>query len=288
MEWFGTDGSVWDLRHGPVRATTAGIRGFGMPEIERHTSESSFIDGQRSSGFKVKAREAFLPLQFKTTDVVATQRAWWRSVAPGEIGRLVVGDGHGGVRTLLCEYGDDGGMTYEIDPHVLPNRFGLTMVADDPWWKGPAVAHPFAEKPPARPGFGEQPGDPVLWISSSYANAGDVLIANPGDADAWPIWRIRGTDPAGVQAFRFELDGNVIAGSIPVLYDQLLTINTDPEEQTAVLEGPGVVGTGNVTRGLDSVEFAQVPKGRTGVAVVQLVGVGVAEIETTPHYYRAF
>lgn len=288
IEWHGADGSVWDLRKGPVRATQAGIRGFGMPIIKRHVSQSALVHGQRSTGYKVEAREAFLPLKFTTTDVVATQRAWWRSVRPGEPGTLIVSDGLGGVRSLVCEYGDEGAMTYELDPHVMPNKFGLTMIADEPLWRGDEVVHEFEEKAAVRPGFGQAEGDPVLWISSSYANAGDAQIANPGDVDAWPAWVIRGTDPAGVQGFRFELDGNLIAGDVAVAYDQTLTINTDPEEQTAMLTGPGVTGTGNVTRQLDAVEFAQVPPGRTATARVQLTGVGRAEIRTRPLYFRAF
>ena len=169
ISWTGTDGSVWDLVSGPVRASAAGITGMGMPLPTDQVNESALQDGQTLTGWKLPPRPVWLPLRFKgaaAVDVEGLQRAFWRSMAIGKVGYLRVTDNAGAVRSLGLRFKDDGGAAYRMDPSVLSDAFGITMIADRPWWEGPAVTRFYAigsNGAALKTFFGDGAGgDPVL------------------------------------------------------------------------------------------------------------------------------
>ncbi len=295
ITWQGTDGSVWDLRSGPVRTTTAGIRGMSMPNVEYLTQETALLDGQRTYGYKLKPRDVFLPLRFRTLDVTGVQRAFWRSVEPGKFGTLTVDDGAGDLdgdrtehqRHIRLKFKDDGGLVHILDPSILHNPIGLTMTADDPWWYGPDHLVLFGDQGPESNFFGGGAGYGPPFIITSANTSGEEVVSNPGDVEAWPVWLFAGESTG----FDAEVNGYPVSGSILVEAGQLLTVDTDPLVQTAMLTGGGLPSSaddGNRTDQLVDVEFERIPSGAGATIKVVSNGPGLTSMRLRPRYFRAF
>ncbi|MDV3199955.1 MAG: hypothetical protein Q8889_02410 [Candidatus Phytoplasma australasiaticum] len=143
LVWYGTDGSMWDLMSGPVRASIAGIKGLGMPDVVYQTSKNAGRDGQRLRSISRNPRSFFIPVRFKgdaSTDVLGVQRSFWSSLGLGEYGTLVATTPDGATRSLRCRFEDDGNYAYALDPFTaFVTSIGLTLTADDPYWYGPTI-----------------------------------------------------------------------------------------------------------------------------------------------------
>lgn len=279
ITWNGTDGSVWNLRTGPVRLTTAGVKGLGSGNLADQTSETALQDGQRLNGWRLKEREVWLPLHFKdagAVDVEGVQRAFWQSMAPGQLGTLVVTDGDGATRQLGLRFQDDGGVAYSLDPSVLHEAVGVTLVADQPWWEGPALTTFYGlEDGTGQSFFGT--GATPFYIGSAQGS-GTRTLANPGDQPAWVTWTVSGP----TAQVRLGVDGHYTGGAIVVGQGSVLTVETDPLRQLAWLNGV------KVTRQLSEVDFAPVPKGATVPIYISVIGTGLVTATIKPKYMRAF
>lgn len=280
IEWTGTDGSVWDLRGGPVRATTAGIKGLSFPDIDFQTQETALLHGQRLTGWKLKPREVWLPLRFKdeaARDVEGVQREFWRSFGIGLTGTLRVTDNLGAVRSLNLRFQDDGGLAYRIDPSILTDAFGITCVADQPWWEGPAQTTFYSLGDTANQTFfGNGAGATPFYILPGQGAASST-ISNPGDNAAWVEWGLAGP----LTQFRLGVSGRYVGGSVNVGAPNLLTIETDPLRQVAYLDGI------KVTRQLSEVDFAPVAPGVTVPVDISVTGLGRITATIKPRYARA-
>lgn len=277
--WHGTDGSQWDLVNGPVGLTAAGIRGLGMPLPEDQTRRTAVADGQYLTGWKLKEREVWLPLRFRreaATDVTGIQDAWWNSVALGETGTLEVIRPDGGVRRLGLRFKDDGGRTFPISPEIRSDPFGLTMVADRPWWEGEPIPFQFSLESGDSDFFSGGSAPPFIISPSSGSQA--QTMTNPGDAPAWIDWTVEG--PA--TAFQLGVDGHYVAGAFPVIDGDTLTIETDPLRQIALLNG-----TQRVTRQLSSVDWQPIPRRTTLPVTIQVTGSGLITATIVPRFARA-
>lgn len=291
ITWTGTDGSLWDLLGGPVRASTAGIRGLSMPEVEYAVQEYALLHGQETTSYTVRPRKAFLPLRFADHDpysVTQVQRNFWRSIRPGKTGTLTVSDGMGGARSLLLKFGDDGMIAYKIDPNIITKAFGLSMTADAPFWTGPVRTTRWLDLGRGPRNFhGENAGDPPLYIESSFARGDTETIRNDGDEDAWPVWRITSRlEGEPVTAYELTIGGAIISGATDIPAGHTLTINTDPRAQTATLNGP--LYSGDRTVEILEIGFARIPAGEATTATAALTGSGSVELDTTELFYRAF
>lgn len=279
--WTGTDGSVWDLRRGPVRFTTAGIKGLGMPDFTDQVRQTALQDGQTLLGWKLKPRDVWLPLRFKdaaAVDVTGMQRAFWASMAIGRQGQLTVTDDDGGVRSLGLRFQDDGGVSYRLDPSILSDAFGITMVADQPWWQGPPVQSSYTQGGAIQTFFGNGAGATPFYIIAATSGAART-IDNPGDAPAWIEWTLDG--PA--TAFRAGVNGHYLGGPLVVSAGQQLVVETDPLRQVAFLNGD------KVTRQLTEIDWAPIPANSTGVPLdLSITGIGLLTATVTPRYARAF
>jgi hypothetical protein len=295
ITWHGTDGSTWDLRSGPVRTTVAGIRGMAMPTVQYLTQETALLDGQRTYGYKLKPRDVFLPLRFHSLDVTGVQRAFWRSVEPGKFGVLSVDDGAGDLdgdrtghtRYITLKFKDDGGLIFALDPSLVHAPIGLTMTADDPWWYGPDHLVLFGDRGADDNFFGGRTGYGPPFIITSANTSGEESVSNPGDVDAWPVWLFEGVSTG----FDTEVSGYPVSGTISVADGQLLTVDTDPLVQTAMLTGeglPSVEDDGNRTDQLVDVEFERVPSGTAVPIKVTSNGPGNTSMRLRPRYFRAF
>lgn len=280
IKWVGTDGSVWDLRGGPVRTTLAGIQGLAMPEVDDQVRETALMDGQRLTGWKLKPRSVWLPLKFHdvaNTDVEGVQRAFWASLAIGQVGTLTITDGSGATRSIDLRFQDDGGVSYGLDPYIWHAPFGITFVADSPWWYGPAQTSYYSLGDTAtQTFFGNGAGAPTFYILPNQG-ASATTLNNPGDQPAWIEWTIQGP----LTAFRLGVDGHFVGGPIAVPTGSLLTIETDPLRQLAFLDGT------KVTRQLTEVDFAPIPVGTTVPVSIDVTGLGKLTATIYPRYARA-
>jgi hypothetical protein len=281
------DGSDWDILSGPVKTTRAGIKGLGMPEPAYQTQTTALTHGQTTDSWKLEARPLFIPLRFRDADPRGIQREFFRAIQPGKLTRMEVGDGGGGVRSIELKFGDTGTRAQRIDPHIHTEAFGLTMIADDPWWTGNPKAEPLTIEADTTPFLGKNAGDPPLYFTRSSTESEAISIQNDGDVEAWPVWRIYG-DGDGVTTFYGWVDGNVVAGNFQVPIDHVLTITTDPLDQAAILTGPTVTGSGNMGTGFTSIDFSPIEAGKTSRAYATIGGAGHVTLSVTPRYFMAY
>lgn len=279
--WNGTDGSVWDFVGGPVGMTLGGIKGLGMPDVDDQVRETALRDGQTLTGWKLKPRRVWVPLRFRQDaeqDVEGVQRAFWRSMEIGVAGRLDVTDDDGAVRSLGLRFQDDGGMSYRLDPHVLSEAFGVTMVADQPWWEGETQEFAYAVPTATESFFGGagSPSGATPFVISAGGGQDDATLTNPGDAPAWLEWEV----DAPATAFSLGVDGHYVAGTINISTGSLI-IETDPLRQIATLNGV------RVTRQLSALDWAPIPKGATLPIEITVTGTGIVKARLTPRYARA-
>jgi hypothetical protein len=148
MTWTGWDGSVWDLRTGPVRLTDDGVQGLSNLDFEVFTQDTALRDGQIMTGWKAKPRDVVLPVllgQSVDEDAwLALERAWMRTMHPAKPGKLTVTAPDGSARGLALRFVDDGGKAFNRDPSKQRvSLYALRMVADDPWFIGPSFGRQF-------------------------------------------------------------------------------------------------------------------------------------------------
>lgn len=279
--YTGTDGSVWDLKRGPVRLSTGGLKGLGMPDFSDQVRETALQDGQTLLGYKAKPRTVWLPLKFKGAaefDVAGVQRSWWAACAYGLYATLTVTDDLGGVRTLSIRFQDDGGIAYSLDPSVQSDAFGLTFIADQPWWQGPAQSSFYTQAGTTHTFFGDGAGATPFYIIPATSGAART-IANPGNIPAWVKWTL---DPP-MTAFRAGVNGHYVGGPIGISAGHELVVETDPLRQLATLDGTTIV-----TRQLTEIDWAPIPAKATATPLdLSVTGTGLITATITPRYARA-
>ena len=286
-QWTGPNGSDFDLTnspHGHILLSDKGIEGMGSPAAESFTRQSAALAGQRFSGYRVTSRDVFWPIVINGSDGLwfTKQRAFWDSLPFGEFGVWRVTAPDSSYRELTCRFADDGAGVYNIDPSDQGvEEFGVSLVADDPYWRGPLVSKSFQTAEETRPFFESEPTH-VFNIMSANTVA-DSSMANPGEIDAWPVWKVQG--PA--TAFSLGAGGPVISADMVIRADQYLQISTDPSVQVARL----FTGSSSVLvpfSAFTSIQFARVPRGDSVPIAVILNGSGSVEASFHPGYRRAF
>ncbi len=286
IQWTDTNGTVWDLVHGPVALMNAGVMGFGMPKTFDTIRQTALVHGQTLQSWRLEPRDIFLPVTFRDDadlDVNGIQRAFWDGLALGQYGNLQVTDSNGGIRSIDARFVSDGDVSFTVDPYAQTHAYrpyGVSLVADDPWWRGPVESFSFGLGPEGTATFfGNGSSATPFYIIKSTGGA-DSTLTNNGDQDAWITWTIEGP----MTSFDLEIGGQHIAGAITVDAGDTLTIETSPLNQIAYLSD----GT-KVTRDLTSADFAPLPA--TGLPVnvgIDVVGTGTITASFSPVYWRAF
>lgn len=294
IKWTGWDGSVWDLRTGPVRLTTGGIEGLLSLKFDSFTRDSAARDGQRFQGWRAQPRDVFLPvliMRQPTEDKwLEVDRAWWKTMQPGRIGTISVTTGDGNTRHLDVRFIDDGNHAYAQDPSIQRVAvWALKMIADNPYWYSKSewgsrftnagVAVQFL-------GGGALDGDKTkgtpIVLGATYTTDASVLN-NPGDINAWPIYTLRGP----LTAFSIGVDGGVVSGTVGISSTQRLVIDTSPTMQTARLYNAN--GTySNVLRSMTSFGFRPIRPGTDIKIAVNLSGAGSLDVTGVPRYFKAW
>lgn len=294
MTWTGWDGSVWDLtgRSGGV-SLQAGARGHGKPKADRFTSVSPALPGSTYRGHRVLEREVFWPLRlFSDAGSQAWMdydRAFWNTMRRDRLGAWDVVQPNGQSRRLWLRFEDDG----DPAPDTLPSligwaRYGITLVAEQPFWEGQVVGQPFTTAEPVD--FFDADGSPDFHISSG-SQVSTATITNPGDTDAYPIYTIESgiTDPdTGVVTGSIASAGagyngnNVTFGAIAS--GQKRIVDTRPDRLT-------VVNQSGADRWVDldpgSQFDAPIPPGVQPLSL-SIVGQGTITVSLQPLYERAW
>lgn len=291
-EWVGHDGSRWELSNwrSGVFLTDEGVEGLHMPAETPWTQQQSPVaHGQIYTGGTIQARRVFWPLfiyadegsdQFRDVD-----SRFWSTLFPGRFGTWRVTTSSG-TRELLVRADDNAGHTYPRDPHYFGwAKYGAALVADDPFWRATVpVVKEFSSEAPENfygggPVGGVSPGATPFVISKGNTLAG-AEIDNPGDVDAWPVWRV--TASTELTGITLGVSGRelVYPGSVPI--GSVLTIDTDPLDQQAFLDGV------NVTENITGWGFAPIPSGGSAPLSLSMTGAGTVQASINPRYYRAW
>lgn len=219
LTWTGPDGSVWDWMAGTQGVILGeGINGILFPDFEQLTTPTPA--GRRYNGTRWKPSTISATLQVADT-VVAQETlefgahgyrrgAAWReldrrvrrSISPLEPGRLVcTADGQSRFLDLRLE-----SLDYSIvkwpDIRGLV-EYDVDLVDDEPFWKGEPIVTEFAYQAENTADYygggveGVTKGPP-FFISPGNSSASGVLVPNPGEVEAWPVWEITGPVQATV------------------------------------------------------------------------------------------
>lgn len=279
--WDGTNWSLSDQESGLV--LMRGARGFGRVTQDNHRDEHASLAGSRYRDFRVTNREIFLPIHlFSDGDSdawVKHNRAFSRTMRAGTTGWIHMVHPDGEHRKIEARY--DKGMeeAYELDPAFYGwATYGIYLTAEQPYWESAdPISKSWGTDEPVY-FFGGEAVDglgPPFGIANMQ-NLSTATITNPGDAPASPVWRVYGpSDSASV-----GVDGRTIGVPFPLLAGESVTIDTRPQEQTAIRED----GT-DVTDQLSSFNFAEIPAGSSVPLDIELTGLGGrVEVELVPLY----
>lgn len=284
MSWTGWDGSQWDLlgNSGGVFLTRDGVRGLASPKVDRFTSMSPALAGSRWRGSRTLEREVFWPLMvFHDNGSAAWQaydRAFWATMDPDRPGWWSVTNADGSTRTLRCRFVDDGDHQVSADPSQRGwDVYAITLIAEDPWWRGPVVRRSFAPAA-SRPFFGGVEGGsgPPFYISPG-STLDTAAINNPGDVDAHPVYVVTGP----TTRVSVGVGGHLVTFGGVLRDGQSVTIDTRPDRLT-VVDGDGA----DRLRDLTAAEFVAIPAGAQVPLTLDMVGAGTVDVALEPAYRR--
>lgn len=278
--WDGWDGTRWELSSLERSAVSlqAGVRGLSMPPVDRYVSAGPAVAGSRWRGHRASERDVFWPLSV----YAGLGQAWfdydaafWATMRPDKVGTWEVVQPNGTVRTLALRFVDDGAHTFDTDPGVLGwTTYGLTLVAEQPFWAGQPVKRTFAAPSPVQMFAG--PG--VINISSGHTLA-SATIPNLGEVDAWPVHTAHG--PA--TSVEVGVGDAVVEIPFSIADGDWVRVDTAPTAQTAV-DSTGADRTAE----LGEVGFAPVPPGTSVPLTLALVGAGRVDVDLVPLFHRAW
>jgi hypothetical protein len=265
--------------------------GLHMPrEAAWVQAQSPVAHGQVYTGGSVQPRPVVWPLflyadagsdAFRSLD-----SEFWQTLFPGRFGSWRVTTSSG-TRELVLRADDNGDHGYPRDPHVFGwAKYAVSLIADDPFWRAvQPVVKEFNSIAPENlygggPVDGVSPGATPFVISKGNTLDG-AEIDNPGDIDAWPVWRVT-AGTGGLTGVTLGVGDRevVFSGSIPE--GATLTIDTDPLDQQAFLDGV------NVTGQLTGWGFAPIPQGGRAALSLSMTGAGTVQASIHPRYFRAW
>lgn len=279
MHWTGWDGSEWELtRPRAGQFLMKGVRGLEFPKFERYASTASGVAGSRHRGHRVGDREAFWPLYLYSDEssqaFVDRDGAFWASLDPDRVGVWTAVQPDGSRRSLRLRLKD----VDEANADAVFRgwaKYGITLLADQPFWEGPAVTQSWQDGTqraflPSAPGEG-------YWLGSG-STMGTATATNPGDVETHVVWEAHGPFASVTVGVGNEL----VVAPISALEGQVLTVDTDPEVQAVFLDGVDVTGQ------LDRAEFGTLPPGTDVPLSLAIAGTGVVTATYTPKFYRAW
>lgn len=281
FRWIGWDGSIWGLsRRETGTWLMPGVRGLGFPTPTRYTKRSPALSGSRYRGHIVNERDVFWPLRIESADgsesFVELDSGFWNTMNPGMTGVWEVTGPTSEIRRLRLRYVDvEEGQDSDAVQAGWAN-YGISLVAEQPYWEGPEIKDDWGVDAPET-FFATGATDRLLNVSSG-SSVTTARFTNPGDVEAYPIWRITGptTDVT------VGLDGKLIPVPFAIPSGQELVIDTNPAALTAYMSGV------NKTALLTTADFSPVPAGADVPLQITMNGTGRVYLSLTPRYYRAY
>lgn len=278
MAWTGWDGSVWSLTT-PADGVVLGpgVRGLAEADAADFEDESPGVDGSRWRGSRDLAREVFWPVWVvgpQGQEWVERDRAFRRSLSRASPGLWTVTQPNGESRSLVCRLRRID-PAIDLDPSLVGVAgYAIALVADDPYWLGAPISRTWRQAGPAD-FFGE--GGPPFRVSpvSTLATA---TMRNPGDVDAWPVWRVDGP----TTTVDLGVDGGVVEVPFAVPGGSSLTIDTHPTRQVALLDGQDVTGD------LGEVQWRRIPAGGEVPLSLAMTGEGSVTVTVIPRFRSAW
>lgn len=285
MTWTGWDGSVWDLLSltSGVVLLNDDVRGLGTPEFTHHTSQAHGVPGARWRGWDTEPRSVLWPVMIYhgggSREWLRHHDQFMRTLRPDRTGTWEVRSVMGR-RRLACRLDSDGSDAYPVDPALLGwHVYGLRLVAHSPWWVGDAVSLTWRAVSPTQRAFLPAAGQQGFYLTNPFT-AGSAEVTNPGDADAFPVWTLRGPISAGATV---GTQGSHATVTFSLAMGEWLRIDTNPDRLTVE------DATGSRFADLTGdVGFPPIPPGRDIPLTVNFQGAGSIEATFSPAYYRAF
>lgn len=302
MRWV-AKGTEWSLTNPETGlGIMKGIRGLGSVAGQRHSSSSPAAPGSRHEGTSTLDREVFWPICIwsdgGSLGWMERDRAFWRTMDPQDTGEWIVTLPDGGERSLTCRFLSDGGKPSEHDPMFRGwDTYGITLVAEQPYWVGEPVVNSFIGPADPLPFFGTD--GPVVNIATSYS-AANARMDNPGDVESYPRWFIDGP----VTAAHVGVGGVVVDVPFAVEVGTCLVIESDPDSIGATLYtvtaegaakkpserivGVDLVSPVDMSPDLGEADFAPIPPGQQVPLSLEITGTGAVEVLLPTLYRRAW
>jgi hypothetical protein len=291
--WTGWNGSVWDWTDpaGGVFVTRGGVRGLGNPRISHKRDEFASVHGALWRGLLYEPREMFFPI-YLYNDVSSVEwakfdRAFWESMHPEHEGELLVRVPGLSERTIRLRLSDDGDWQPDLDPlkHGW-TIYGIRMQADQPLYAGTYTPpQSFQVDPPSNfHGGTASPTAPVIVISPG-TGSGTSRLRNDGDVEGHARLTVNGpTDAEGVTV---TIDGKPIEVPILLASGEVVRIDTNPTEHTAVKVDADGVET-DVFDQLGEYQPAPIPKKSEVDITIVATDNATVTFEVPPLYQRAW
>ncbi|WP_181036364.1 hypothetical protein [Arthrobacter sp. B1805] len=294
--WRGVDGSTWDLTDptSGVYLNRDGVEGLHHVDFQEWVQKSPTVPGQQFNGAQAEPRELFFPIEVYNENGSAEwaqqNDQWWKSLSPRAYGEVTVVLPGGRRFTIAARFKPKAGKAFASDPiHDGWAAYGVTLVADAPFFRGLPRAESWKANPAPLPFF-EKNGPHLVNIASGHT-IGSASFDNPGDEEAWPIWRAFGP----LETVEVGLAGMIV--DLPVVdAGKVIVIDTDPVDQRLIQYDyvpatPGqaaqfinpVSRTAELTRRDD---FAPIPPGQKVKLQLALTGAGSVQVEITPLHWR--
>lgn len=276
-----------------------GVRGLGTVTVERHSTVSPAAAGSRYEGTSVSDREVFWPVHIyhdnSSVDWMRRDRAFWQGMDPRSTGVWTVTHPDGNHRSLTLRFTSDGDHSRDRDPMKAGwDTYGITLVAEQPYWVGDPVVNSFIGPVDPEPFFGDD--GPLVRIASSYS-AANAAMDNPGDVESYPRWYIDGE----TLAVSVGVDDKVVNVPFAVAAGTCLVIESDPDNIGATLYeitvggmskkpserviGVDLINPVDKTAALGEADFAPVPAGEQVPLSLEITGSGTVEV-LLPTLYR--
>jgi hypothetical protein len=226
------------------------------------------------------SREVFWPVKVwsdaGSREWVERDRAFWRTLQPSRTGVWTVTHPDGAKRSLTLRVAGDGDPSFDTIPSLRGwAKYGITLVADQPYWEGEPVMRTWAQA-------NQQPFMPATAGAGYTISSGSPLetatITNPGDVETFLRWEVAGP----CTSVTVGVNGATIIAPVTLDAGEVMVIDTDPEVQAAY------VGDTDVTIQLTKAEFAPIPSGESVELSLFMTGTGTIQAELTPLFERAW
>lgn len=289
MTWTGWTGDSWVLGgnfNSKALLEADGRGGLLMPPGENYSDRSATADGETWQGYSVLPRDVTWPLVIigdSPQDFRTEHARFLTTLQFGKSGTLTVTHPDGSRRSLQLRYVEGGEGDFGVNAYGISwMRHPVKMRAYDPYFYGDPVTEVFDYSPGVNfYGGGVGTLGPPYHLSSGRT-IDSAAITNPGDVDAYGVWKLHGPFTSAT----VTVGGKQIAVPFARTLGQWVEINTDRRIAT-IVDQAGANRWGDV----GVVQFAPIPASASTTIGINLVSAGAGaqvEFTYTPKHWRAW